>query len=394
MQRTFQPYIHSHHAMLSDEQQLALYDATKGIPLLIKHAFGKIYEVGQSLDYVIKQLFKAGNRAIEFSFSEVLDFLKDDPLQLRILLLLELMGRPLLCRHITDVLGAEETDIQERIERLTNYHCVFRLVTGQDVKFAMADEARTFSRRIVYDNPDVARQVRTLMERLSIDQRMDYSAEEHEASLEFQRYVGQKQYLAAEDFMKEKLASKPDSILLNLAYAKYLKGNKNRIKEAIDRLEGIRARSGHAKEILRLLMKYYAEAIPPNYEQAQVYARELEESVATDLGLRFDIAEFHVRWSVYLKMGFDIDPLHMKLRIQKYKELAAEAVKLLEGAGGVNTHEKYYLLAQAYYNLWNYDMALRNIGSAITHLPRGSNDIDSYQVLRSEILKKKNTYDR
>lgn len=141
-------------------------------------------------------------------------------------------------------------------------------------------------------------------------------------------------------------------------------------------------------------MKYYPELTPPNYEQANVYASELEEAAAKDFGVLFDLAEFYLRWSIYLRKGYNVDFFAMNLRIQKYKELAKAALRLLEHAGGINTHEKYYMLAQAHFNLWDNDAALREIGTAISRLPKGAAEFGLYSSLQGEIRKKKTALER
>jgi tetratricopeptide (TPR) repeat protein len=391
MNRLYQPYTHSRTPMLTQQQMDSLYEATKGVPLLIKHSFGKIYEFGQQLDTVIQNLSGAGNKAIEFSFSEMLGFLQQDDLQLRVLILLQLIGRPLLSRNIGSILGESEEVIGERLTRLSNYHCVFKLIDGQYEKYTIADEAHTFAKRMVLDNSDVSRSIRGLLDHLTFDERMDYSSEEYDASMDFRRYVAEGQFLVAEDFIRDLLISNPTSVLLNITYARYLKEKKGKVQEAIDRLEAVRIKSGHALEVLRLLMKYYSDLAPADYEHADVLASELEPASVTDMGIKFDLAEFYVRWSTSLKVKGELDPIKNMLRTQKYKELAEKAITLLEHTS-VITYEKYYLLAAAYHNTWDYPQALKAIDGALRLLPKESKLRESYNIFRSDIVKKGQMY--
>jgi hypothetical protein len=98
MQRLDQQYALSGHEPLTGEQRDAIYDATRGIPLIIKHCYGQMYEYNQSPDQVLKTLSNAGTKVVDFSFSELFQSLKQDDLQLRTILLLELIGRPLIPR--------------------------------------------------------------------------------------------------------------------------------------------------------------------------------------------------------------------------------------------------------------------------------------------------------
>src|SRR5205823_4468607 len=135
-----------------------------------------------------------------------------------------------------------------------------------------------------------------------IEQRMDYSKDELETVITFQNSLAQGRYLPAEDFIRERLKERPKSLLLNLYYAKYLKEVKRQTEAAIERLEGIRARSGNDPQVLRLLMAYYAALEFPNFEQAHGYARELEEIAADKPEIKFELAKFYVTWSTAVKM--------------------------------------------------------------------------------------------
>jgi hypothetical protein len=87
-------------------------------------------------------------------------------------------------------------------------------------------------------------------------------------------------------------------------------------------------------------------------------------------------------------MKVELDPLKEMLRQQKYKELADTAITLLKDIA-LGTHEWHHLLAQSYYNKWDYEPALRHIDKAIAALPKGSHLDAPYRQLRGEILKKK-----
>ena len=50
MQRLFEPYVRSGKQQLTEVQMDALYDATQGIPLIIKHCYGQIYEYNRSVE--------------------------------------------------------------------------------------------------------------------------------------------------------------------------------------------------------------------------------------------------------------------------------------------------------------------------------------------------------
>ena len=54
----------------------------------------------------------------------------------------------------------------------------------------------------------------------------------------------------------------------------------------------------------------------------------------------------------------------------------------------MKTYEKYYLLATAHYNLWENQKALQAIEGALRHLPAESRLRESYNLFRSEVLRK------
>ena len=187
--------------------------------------------------------------------------------------------------------------------------------------------------------------------------------------------------------MREQLKERPHSLLLNLHYAKYLKEIKRRTQDAIERLEAILVASGYDQQVLRLLMAYYIALEIPNFEQAHSYARELEGVSSQNKEIKAEIAKFYVAWSTALKLKLEIDPLKEMLRQQKYKELADAAITLLK-AIDLGTHEWHHLLAQSYYNRWDYGLALRHINGAIKGLPNESHLHAPYRRLQKEILKK------
>ncbi len=56
MQKLYEPYARSGRPELTAEQMDAIYDATRGIPLIIKHCYGQVYEFNRSVDVVLKGL--------------------------------------------------------------------------------------------------------------------------------------------------------------------------------------------------------------------------------------------------------------------------------------------------------------------------------------------------
>jgi hypothetical protein len=268
---------------------------------------------------------------------------------------------------------------------------VTRSSAGLEEKYSVSDDVRFFTRRLTLEHATLATEIKRQITALPIEKRMDYSQDEAAAISLFQDYLSEGHHVIAGEFMRERLKVYPDSVLLNLHYAEYLKDVNQKTEEAIERLEHIRERSGNDPQVLRLLMVYYTALQFPNFEQAHSYARELEAFAEHDVELRFELAKFYVAWSTSLKMRFDPDPLKEMLRQQKYKELADIAVKLLDDIHE-RPHEWYYLMAQSLYNRWDYDPAVRHIDMAILELPARSHLTGAYLRFKGEILKKRSRF--
>ncbi len=391
MRRLYEPYRWSGKVQLTEQQLDALYETTQGIPLIIKHCYGQVFEYNRPMELVLRGLSNAGNKVVEFSFAEIFKLLKQDGLLLSTILLLELSARPLMLRQMADILGEDEAEIGHRVAGLENFQCVNRTSTGADTKFAVSDDVRFFTRGLANEYAQLAAEIKRKTAALAIEKRMDYSSEEFHALVLFNDYSAQGHYVLGEDFILEVLKKHPASILLNLHYAKYLKEIKGKVEDAIGRLERIRAPSGNDPQVLRLLVAYYTALEPPNFDQAYTYACELEGAAADSVELKFELARFYVSWSTALKLRFELDPLKNMVRIKEYKDLADRAIEKLKEVRP-DSHSWHHLVAQSYYNKWDYDLALRHVEKAIDALPRGSHLAGPYKRLKGEILKKRAQY--
>jgi hypothetical protein len=140
MQQLYEPYARSGRQQLTDQQKDALYETPQGIPLIIKHCYGQVYEYSCDIDVVLKRLSTAGTKVVDFSFAEVFALLKKDDLQLRIILLLELSGRRLMARQIADILAGDEAEIAARLAQLVNFQCTKMMSSGTEEKYGINDE--------------------------------------------------------------------------------------------------------------------------------------------------------------------------------------------------------------------------------------------------------------
>ncbi len=98
VKKLFVPYENSREPLTSQQLE-KLHDVTSGIPIIIKHCVGQIFEFNKPFNSVIKGLADVdSNQVIKFSFQEILRLLKQDKYQLQIIILLELINMPLMIR--------------------------------------------------------------------------------------------------------------------------------------------------------------------------------------------------------------------------------------------------------------------------------------------------------
>jgi hypothetical protein len=358
---------HGSRRMIPVEQMDKIYKATSGIPIIIKHCFGKHYEYGLSIEDVIRALPTESNVAVEFSFKEIFELLKGDTYQLMIVLLLEIINCPLLSRQIAEILEIDERKVREKITTLVGFQCIKRIYQRTEEKYLVNDQARLFTRRLVRENEMLAKDIRKkVTQNFSIDKQMSYTNEEAGIVTIFDELASAKQYLDAEDFIKREIGRRSQSVLLNFHYAKFLR-DQRRETEAIEILENIREIGDNHPSILKLLFSCYTSLEVPNYSKASIYAEELRNTVLfDDQELKLEIAEFYVSWSTSIKLKRKFDPRQPEEieRQNRYKRLADEAINILDQTMN-RTHRVYYLLAQSYFNKWEYDSALRMINKAL-----------------------------
>ena len=143
MGRLYEPYRRSGLPELTSEQQDKMFRATHGIPLIIKHCYGQVYEYSRPVDVVLSNLLKAPNQAIEFSFAELFKLVSADEVQRKTLLLLALIGRPLMLRQIGEILGYSEIEIGNKLSQLVSFQCV----SSTDGKYIINEEVGVFTSR-------------------------------------------------------------------------------------------------------------------------------------------------------------------------------------------------------------------------------------------------------
>lgn len=381
--------------VLPEAQMDRIYEATNGVPIIIKHCFGQIYEYHRSFEDVIGNLPIESNLAVEFSYREIFGLLKEDICQLRIILLLEIINCPLLIRQIAEILEIDEREIRTKIKTLVEFQCVRRIFQRTKEKYLIDAEARLFTKRLARENDKLALDIRQkVTHNFSIEKQLSYTSEEANVVTMFDEFLATKQYLDAEDFIRREIGKSPKSVLLNFHYAKFLK-EQRRETEAIEILEDIREIENNHPVILRLLFSCYTSLEVPNYSKANTYVEELENSdLFNDQDLKLEIAEFYVNWSTTTRLRkFDWRPEEIA-RQKRYKRLADKAISTLDRITD-RTHKVYYLLAQGRLNKWDYDGALTMIERALHLIEDGPTDYSlhtQYTQLKDAIYAKRRQF--
>jgi GTPase SAR1 family protein len=383
---------------LTDEQKERLHEVTKGIPIVLIHCLARIYERNQPIEVVIASIPRYSSQIVQFSYKEILQEVEksdSEAVQLQILLLLELMNRPLMIRQIADIMGVNEHVIESRIPTLVDYQCLRRVNQDNQEKFVINENIRLLTRSLAQKHSALVKDIRRkIAHNLSIDQQMDYTTEEREVVEIFENYLAQRECVEAERFIEQQLRKMPDSILINYHYARYLKEEKRDSNKAIEILERIRERSGNHYSILRTLFSCYISLSVPNFDKASVYVEQLESDLGDNEALKLEIADFYIRWSNQIKQTRKLDPLEELQRQSQYKSLASKAIAILKRTKTI-TPQVYYMFAQGYSNEQNYELALRLINRAIIKASRGGEEYPkSFDSLKWFILKNLESHEK
>lgn len=378
---------------LSVEQKSEIYKVTHGIPIVIKHCFGQMFEFNRPFNDVIHNLSNMKNKVIEFSFAEILKLLKKDETHLKILILLEVIYCPLMIRQIADILNIEEYEIEQKIPDLMDFQCIERFSDEIEEKYTINEKVSLLTKSLVQECSDIAKTIRQeITKNFTIDKQMDYTTEELLTLNIFDKYLADKDDYDAEHFIKDALEKKPESILLRFHYAKYLKERKYDILGAIKILLDLGQPDINHPNILKLLVSSYLSLESPPFDDASIYVNKLKDIIPKgDNEAILDIARFYVKWSLSIKLKRELDPLKEITRQGRYKSLAENALTILDEIK-IKTHKVYHLYAQSYFNMWKYEEALDMIGKAIEIIGENPSYLPTYTYLRKLIIKNMNRY--
>jgi GTPase SAR1 family protein len=367
MRRLQEEYRAKH--LLTEEQEREIHEATQGIPIVIKHCFGQLFEYNQPLQAILRDLTRYKSEIVQFSYKEILQQVESrdrSGIQIKILLLLELLSESLTIRQIAEIIGVDEVDVEGKLPLLKDFQCLQVVYPHGREKYRLNDEIRILTKSLAQQHRDLMNKLRTKVANSSIERGFDAALDELKIARIFENYVTEKKWLLAEDFITERLTERPGSALLHYQYAHYLAERKREYEEALNILEKIREASGNHPKVLRLLVTCYMKLDIPKYESAESYAAALEDGTKDDSELLLLLAEFYTDWSSQVKSQRELDPLDEMVRQQRYKQLAERALSLLDLVPGQARDDRYYhLCARCYFNKWNYGKALKMIERAM-----------------------------
>lgn len=400
MDQLYKNYEHLGTSNLSNQQKNGLAEASKGIPIVIKHFYVRYFKTPDSFREIIKSLSRFGddNELVKFSYSELLRELEtqdSDRLLLFILLLLNHMNKPLLIRQMADILEIDTNDITKSLSTLMDYQCVIKIIDNDKEKFIVNHEIDLLVKSLSAKYPDIVSNLRKqIVENFSIEKQVDYDKNEYEIVKIFEQHVANNNNLAAEDFIKKEISSNPNSVFLNFHYAKFLRENSIDLEKSANILNRIRPISKNHLSIIRELFRCYQQMGIDFYEKADLYAKEIDDCITDDQFALRELGEFYSRWSSVLRSSEPkADELDEIKRQSKYKELAKRSQKYLNKIQEKDA-EVFYLLSQSFYNLWEYKLAEEKIKAAIRYAEENENEaqVRSYNNFYKKIQFAKNKY--
>jgi len=380
----------------TEDQFKRLHEVTLGIPIVIKHSFGQLFEYNLPLDKVLNNLAAESNEVIQFSYREILSLLDKDEVQKKILLLLEIVQDPVSIRQGSEILELPTKEITQRIAPLLAFQCLDRVNIGVEERFIINPQIGLLSKTLLKNNADAAKEIRALITKnLSLEMKMDYTPEEFQIVEIFDSYLAQRDLGAADSFLRAEIKNRPTSKLLRLTLAKFRKNYQNEFEGAIEILEKLKEETKSYENqhpvVLRELAKCYRGSDPPAFEKANLIYSELLK-ITNDPECFFEAGECYVVWSTHTKLKSEQDPIKGLERRARYKELAGRGIELLNGIPQFGDQHKYhFLLAHGYFNLWENERALKHIDKALD-LAKGDIECCKYYLKFRRVVTKQMSY--
>jgi tetratricopeptide (TPR) repeat protein len=357
---------------LTKEQRDEIYEATKGIPIVIKHCLGQLFEFCKPISQVIRDLSSYHSDIVQFSHKEILDLIEseEDKSRLSILILLELGNQPLTIDQLSQILSLSKLVTEEGIAQLSRFQCVQTIYQSGVEKYQLNPEIRNLTCALRINHEQLVYELRKSMCSRVGDLEFNASQEEIIAAQIFDSYIQQGSPSEALEFINNRLPQYMPSILLGVICASFLI-DQRKPNEAIEILEAIREPSNNDRRVLSLLLKANGKLSTPAYEKMETYAVSLETWIRSDREILRNVASFYRDWAIWMKSSAPpVTPHDKYLKIQRYKELAQKGLDIIHQINrNERTHIDYFIIAQCKFCKWDYEKSLEAISLAINLTP-------------------------
>ncbi len=378
---------------LDRKQRDEIYEATKGIPIVIKHCLGQLYEFRKPFSQVLRELSDYDGEIVQFSFKEILEQIESekDQLCLKILLLLELIKHPLKIDQIKQLLTVSMREIEKSIPKLSRFQCIETVYHNNMEKYQLNNEVRNLTRAIKQKNLNIVEDLRVKLTS-SMDLSFDASNDEILAAQMLEKYIQQGDFAEAQIFADEKLSDFKTGQLFNYHYASFLlkQGNPNK---AIAILKSVLQQNNNDPKVLVKLINTNKELPEPQYEQMEKYATLLKSWTKSDHDILLSVANFYSDWAIWLKSLVPPQiPHEHHLRIKKYKDIAQKGLDIVDQVPvSRRNHKELYIKSKCKHCRWEYEKALDAIQSAIEFAPT-EGDRAQYFQFKSFIISAQQKY--
>ena len=391
MESIYERYKNS-HPELTPEQYKLIHEATLGIPIVIKHCLGQIFEFQVPLSDVLSSLSEQSNEVIKFSYAEILSHLKKDDCYLKILILLEVLNEPISARLIALILEVNINLINKHLPVLLSFQCVDRINVGIEEKYRTSIQIGLLAKSLIKENLEITNHIRSNIAcNLTLEKKMDYAVKELEIIEIFNGYIEGRDFAYAEYFLKGEINKRPNSHLLRFHYALFLRDRKKEFPQSIKILEDldreiIKTGKRDANVLLALVSTYTLLNFP-NYDKANQLCLDLLKIAPNDK-IHLFVGEFFINWSNALKNKREIDPIEDIKRKNKIKEFAKKGIQLIELLESKkDDHKNQYLISMGYFNQWNTIKAKEHIKKAISSSENDLVSLRNYERFLSIIDK-------
>ncbi|NVN96604.1 MAG: hypothetical protein HXX18_15140, partial [Bacteroidetes bacterium] len=150
---------------LTEEQKNKIHEVTHGIPIMIIHIYGQLYEYHKPFDLILNNLSASGSKILMFSYAELFKSLEKDNDLVEILILLEYLNIPLLMRQIGEILAMEEKTLGNKLPMLISYQCLETINEGTNQKYCINKNIDLLIKNLIKEYPLVVKNIKAKIQK-------------------------------------------------------------------------------------------------------------------------------------------------------------------------------------------------------------------------------------